>query len=102
MTHDDSWSRIDAAAHHTKGDEATGDGERDYAEHLRGRKLSLAERLVVAGALVLLGFAGLTAHLGSWEPPSAATAATAPAAVSESFDGSDYCREYSPYPDRNC
>ena len=88
--------------HLKKDDEATSDGERDYVEHLCARKLSVTERLVVAGALVLLGFAGLTVHLGSLKSPSAATAIAAPAAVPETFDSSDYCREYSPYPDRDC
>ena len=101
MTHD-TWSRGDVPAHHTTDDEATGEGERGYVEHLSARKLSVAERLVVAGALVLLGFAGLTAHLGSPESQTTATAGAAPAAVSESFSSSDSCREYSPYPDREC
>jgi hypothetical protein len=102
MAHDDIWSRGDVAAHRPKDDEPTGDRERDYVEHVGARKLSVAERLVVAATLVLLGFAGLTAHLGSRGSPSVAAATAAPVAVAEPFDRSDYCREYSPYPGREC
>ena len=102
MTHDDNWSRGDVAAHHSKDDEPTGDRERNYAEHLSARKLSLAERMVVAGALVLLGFAGLTAHLGSAGSPSVAAATAVPASLYETIDSSEYCREHSPFPGREC
>ena len=106
MTHFDNFNyrQGDVAVHHvSEGD--TGDGERDYAEHVSAQKLSKVERLVVVGALVLLGFAGLTGHLSSSMPdPLTTSSINSPAAHAEGSHHREFghCREYSPYADRSC
>jgi hypothetical protein len=89
-------------AHRPSEREGASDGERDYVEHVRAQKLSILERFVVLGALVLLGVAGMTAHLGASMPSAVDPIATASVSGQTPHRVSDYCREYSPYAERAC
>ncbi len=105
MTKFETWNsaHCDIVPHHAAENEMVGDGERSYVEHVRAQKLTVSERFVVLGALVLLGVAGLTAHFGMptmVEPAVAASEITG--SVDEQHPVVDYCREYSPYAERDC
>ncbi|WP_244914999.1 hypothetical protein [Rhizobium sullae] len=104
MTHHDilNPSRNDMVAHHAKHDEAAGEGELGYVQHLNAQKLTLGERMLVVGALVLLGVAGLTAHLSSSVSPEVTGAIAAPQPVTSPHNSLDHCREYSPYAEKSC
>jgi hypothetical protein len=110
MTHSETWTsgHRDMVHQHVKEDVGNGDAERDYADHVSAQKLSVLERVVVVGALVLLSFIGFTA-------PSAQTNATDPmttSAIEEPTPPGDslvshhqrygHCRETSPYADKVC
>ncbi|MBB4278610.1 hypothetical protein [Rhizobium mongolense] len=104
MTHHDILNphHNDMVAHHPTNAQAASEGERDYVEHLNAQKLSLGERLLVVGALVLLGVAGLTGHLNSSVSPEVTGAIAAPAPLASSHSSLDSCREYSPYAEKRC
>ncbi|APO71445.1 hypothetical protein IE4872_PD00916 (plasmid) [Rhizobium gallicum] len=104
MTHHDILNprHNDMVAHHPTNAQATSEGERDYVEHLNAQKLSLGERLLVVGALVLLGVAGLTGHLNSSVSPEVTGAIAAPATFASSHGSLDSCREYNPFAEKRC
>ena len=92
-------------AHRPLEREGAGNGERDYVEHVRAQKLSISERIVVLGALVLLGIAGMTAHVGGAMPlgvDPAATASITTTTTTTPHPASEFCRDYSPYAERSC
>jgi hypothetical protein len=102
MTDVDSWSaeRGDTVHHHETGEELNGMGERDYVEHIKANRPSLSERFIIIGALLLLGVAGLTAHMNG---SMASGVDTSPVgSVSETIPSLEYCREHSPYADQSC
>jgi hypothetical protein len=82
--------------------EGASDGERSYVEHVHAQKLSISERIVVLGALVLLGVAGMSAHFGASMPSVIDPIATASVSGTTPHHVSDRCREYSPYAERAC
>lgn len=110
MTQSETWTsgHQDMVHQPVKEDVSYGEAERDYADHVSAQKLSVLERVVVVGALVLLSFVGFTA-------PSAQTSATDPmttSAIEEQAPPGDslvphhqrygHCRETSPYADKVC
>jgi hypothetical protein len=102
MTGVDSWSaeRGDTVHHHATGEELSGMGEREYVEHVKANRLSVSERFIILGALLLLGVAGLTAHMNGSMASAIDTSSVG--AISESLPSLDYCREHSPYADKSC
>jgi hypothetical protein len=95
--------RQDMVTHHIRDDRIAGEGERGYAEHVSSQKLSAFERFIVIGALVLLSFAGVAAHIGGNTDPMTTSAIASPAAAGEpQHDTYGHCREHSPYPDKSC
>jgi hypothetical protein len=98
----DSWSaeRGDTVHHHATEEELSGMGEQDYVEHIKANRPSMSERFIIVGALVLLGVAGLAAHMNG---SMASTVDLNPVgSVSEPLPSLDYCREHSPYADKSC
>ena len=105
MTNFDSFNtgHRDTVAHHATGAEPLGEGERDYVEHVKSQKLSGFERLVVVGALVLLGAVGLTGHFQTPVTDQMTTSAiAAPVSDATPHHHQGLCREYSPYAEKNC
>jgi hypothetical protein len=102
MTHDDTWNvaRSDMVQHHATDEELNGMGEREYAEHVSAHRPSASERFVVVVALLLLGIAGLTVHLGGSMPTGVDTETVS--SISQSLPARDFCREHSPYADQSC
>ncbi|KQV65234.1 hypothetical protein [Rhizobium sp. Root1220] len=102
MTTDDTWTapRGDVVHHHATDDELDGMGEREYAEHVSAHRPSISERVIVLGALVLLGIAGFTAHMTGSIASGVDTATVG--SISDSLPSVDYCREHSPYADKTC
>ena len=88
---------------HTADGQTGSEAEYEYVEHARhigANRLSLGEKLVVFGALILLGIAALTVHLGG--PLASPIDTQTVGAISESLPAVDFCREHSPYPDKSC
>jgi hypothetical protein len=98
----DSWSaeRGDTVHHHATGEELNGMGERDYVEKIKANRPSLSERLIIVAALLLLGVAGLTAHMNG--TMASGVDLSSVGSVSEPLPSLDYCREHSPYADKSC
>lgn len=78
-----------------------GSGERDYVEHLRAQRLSVAERIVVFLVVALVGAFTFTART----PDAVATDPRPTASIVQTtdplLDGAS-CGEYSPYRDASC
>ena len=84
---------------------SAGDGEQDYAEHVKAQRLSGIERLVVVSAIALLAIVGLTGHFTTpviTDPVTTSAIAAPITAVPHSHHHLDACREYSPYAERGC
>ena len=109
MTQSETWTpgHQDMVHQHVKEDVSYGAAERDYADHVSAQKLSILERIVVVGALVLLSFVGFTAS-----PTQTTTDPMTTSAIEEPTPPGDslvsrhqrygHCRETSPYADKVC
>lgn len=77
-----------------------GHGEKDYIDHLRAQRLSVAERIVVFLVLALVG----AFSFGVRAPGNVAIDPRPVASVVQSADPLDgmRCGEYSPYRDDRC
>jgi hypothetical protein len=102
MTNDDAFNvaRGDTVQHHNTDEELNGMGEREYAEHVSAHRPSVSERFIVVGTLLLLGAAGLTAHMGGSMASAVDTETVS--SIEQSLPSLDYCREHSPYADKSC
>lgn len=97
----------DMVAHASIVAEPLGDGERDYAEHVRSQRLSGSDRLIVLGAVVLLGLAAFAGHFTTPVTDQITTSAIATPAAADPAPAAhhhrfDFCREYSPYAEKSC
>lgn len=105
MTNFDNFNRRDGGmAVHRLSEAEAGDGERNYAEHISAQKLTTTERLVVIGALVLLGFAGVSGHFTApiTDPLTTSAISASGPTSQENHHRLGHCREYSPYADKSC
>ncbi len=98
----DSWSadRGDTVHHHATNEESDRMGEREYQEHIKANRPSASERFIIVGALLVLGAAGLTAHMGG--SVASAVDRSPVGSIVESSLTLDYCREHSPYAEKSC
>ncbi|QRM46214.1 hypothetical protein [Rhizobium sp. BG4] len=84
---------------------SAGDGEQDYAEHVKAQRLSGIERLVVVAAIALLAIVGLTGHFttpAATDPVTTSAIAAPVTSVPHPHHHLDSCREYSPYAEKGC
>jgi hypothetical protein len=102
MSNDDAWNAVrgDVVQHHATDEELNSTGEREYAEHVNAHRPSVSERFIVVGTLLILGIAGLLAHMGGSMASGVDTETVS--SISRSLPSLDYCREHSPYADKSC
>jgi len=80
-------------------DEMSGEGERDYREHVAAHKLSFGEIIVVVGAVVMLAGMGLVHQNASTEPR---TTGSISASYTGPAGGSTRCDDDNHYLAQRC